>query len=61
VDDEPVCDAALLSGGWPTADRLGPALIMALSRSVADVLSRHVRFEVERIDRMDLNVHVGQR
>ena len=29
---------------------------MTLSRTVADVLSDHVRFEVECIDRMYLNV-----
>jgi hypothetical protein len=30
---------------------------MTLPRSVADVLSRHVRFEIESIDRMYLNVY----
>src|SRR6266700_665146 len=30
---------------------------MTLPRTVADVLSRHVRFEVESIDRMYLNVY----
>jgi hypothetical protein len=31
---------------------------MTLPRTVADVLARHVRFEVERIDRMYLNAYV---
>ncbi len=31
---------------------------MNLARSVADVLSEHVRFEVDCIDRMFLNVYV---
>jgi hypothetical protein len=31
---------------------------MTLPRTVADVLSDHVVFEVECIDRMDLNVYV---
>ena len=33
---------------------------MTVARSVADVLSEHVRFEVECIDRMYLNVYVPQ-
>ena len=33
---------------------------MTLPRTVADVLSGHVRFEVECIDRMYLNVYVPQ-
>ena len=33
---------------------------MTLPRTVADVLSEHVSFEVERIDRMYLNVYVPQ-
>ncbi|HUK71566.1 MAG TPA: hypothetical protein VLW50_22835 [Streptosporangiaceae bacterium] len=33
---------------------------MTLPRSVADVLSDHVVFEVECIDRMYLNLHVPQ-
>jgi hypothetical protein len=33
---------------------------MTIARSVADVLSEHVRFEVECIDRMYLNVYVPQ-
>ena len=31
---------------------------MTLPRSVADVVSRHVLFEIEAIDRMYLNVYV---
>ena len=37
-----------------------PELFMTLPRSVADVLSDHVVFEVECIDRMYLNVYVPQ-
>ena len=33
---------------------------MTAARSVADVLTEHVRFEVEWIDRMYLNVYVPQ-
>ena len=33
---------------------------MTLPRTVADVLSEHVAFEVECIDRMYLNVYVPQ-
>ena len=33
---------------------------MTVARSVADVLSEHVRFEVECVDRMYLNVYVPQ-
>ena len=33
---------------------------MTLPRTVADVLSEHVSFEVECIDRMYLNVYVPQ-
>ena len=33
---------------------------MTVARSVADVLSEHVRFEVECIDRMYVNVYVPQ-
>ncbi len=33
-----------------------PELVMTLPRSVAEVLSEHVVFEVECIDRMYLNV-----
>jgi hypothetical protein len=35
-----------------------PESVMSLPRSVAEVLSRHVRFEIECIDRMYLNVYV---
>jgi hypothetical protein len=37
-----------------------PEPIMTVARSVADVLSEHVTFEVECIDRMYLNVYVPQ-
>ncbi len=33
---------------------------MTVARSVADVLTEHVRFQVECIDRMFLNVYVPQ-
>jgi hypothetical protein len=33
---------------------------MTLPRSVADVVSRHVVFEIESIDRMYLNLYVPQ-
>src|SRR5205085_924141 len=39
---------------WPPSDR---SLVMTLPRSVADVLSRHVSFQIECIDRMYLNVY----
>jgi len=34
-----------------------PELVVTLPRSVADVLDRHVRFEIESIDRMYCNVY----
>src|SRR5450631_2681262 len=34
-----------------------PEPVMTVARSVADVLTEHVRFEVECIDRMYLNVY----
>src|SRR5947209_4345167 len=34
-----------------------PELVMTVPRSVADVLDRHVTFEIESIDRMYLNVY----
>src|SRR5512142_595094 len=37
-----------------------PELVMTLPRTVAEVLSEHVAFEVECIDRMYLNVYVPQ-
>src|SRR5713101_1271610 len=37
-----------------------PELVMTLPRTVAEVLSDHVVFEVECIDRMYLNVYVPQ-
>jgi len=36
---------------------LRPEPMMTVARSVADVLSEHVSFEVECIDRMYLNVY----
>jgi hypothetical protein len=39
---------------WPPSDR---SLVMTLPRTVADVLSRHVTFEIASIDRMYLNVY----
>src|ERR671928_2007276 len=36
---------------------LRPEPVMTLPRSVADVLDRHVTFEIESIDRMYLNVY----
>ncbi len=33
---------------------------MTVARSVSDVLSDHVRFEIDCIDRMYLNVYVPQ-
>src|SRR6185312_4406859 len=44
--------------GWPPD--LRPEPVMTVARSVADVLSEHVQFEVECIDRMFLNVYVPQ-
>ena len=41
---------------WPS--HLRPEPIMTVARSVGDVLSEHVQFEVECIDRMYLNVYV---
>src|SRR3954468_3268305 len=44
-----------LVGHWPP---VRPELAMTVARSVADVLTDHVVFEVECIDRMYLNVYV---
>src|SRR3954468_4754248 len=44
-----------LVGHWPP---VRPELVMTVARSVADVLTDHVVFEVECIDRMYLNVYV---
>src|SRR6266496_3134081 len=54
VIDRPSAVGGLL-GPWP--DR---SLVMTLPRSVADVLSRHVLFEVESIDRLYCNLYVPQ-
>src|SRR5260370_19169526 len=55
----PLCGRALAAGGrlrpWP--DR---SLVMTLPRSAGDVLSDHVLFELESIDRMYLNLYVPQ-
>jgi hypothetical protein len=48
--------------GW-LADlpaHLGPEPIMTVTRSVADVLSEDLVFEVDCIDRMHCNVYVPQ-
>jgi hypothetical protein len=37
-----------------------PELAMTVARSVADVLTDHVVFEVEYVDRIYLNVYVPQ-
>src|SRR5262249_33666519 len=42
--------------GWGPLPR--PESMMTLPRSVADVLARHVQFEIECIDRMYCNVYV---
>src|SRR4029450_8731324 len=47
--------ARLVRLNWPPV-RSEP--VMTVARSVADVLTQHVRFEVECIDRMFLNVYV---
>src|SRR3954453_9330745 len=44
-----------LGGHWPP---VRPELAMTVARSVADVLTDHVVFEIECIDRMYLNVYV---
>ena len=45
--------------GWPAwrAESSGRSLPMTLPRTVADVLSDHVVFEIESIDRLYLNVY----
>src|SRR5262249_37068806 len=43
---------------WPSHLRLEP--IMTVARSVGDVLSEHVVFEIDCIDRMYCNVYVPQ-
>ena len=47
------------TGRWGPSRPTG-SLSMTLPRTAADVLSEHVAFEVERIDRMYLNVYVPQ-
>src|SRR6516225_4056500 len=54
----PVMDRLLAVGGLAACAR--PEPVMTLPRSAADVLSGHVSFEVECIDRMYLNVYVPQ-
>ena len=54
----PVMDRPLAVGGLAACAR--PEPVMTLPRSAADVLSGHVTFEVECIDRMYLNVYVPQ-
>jgi hypothetical protein len=49
-------DRLLAVGGLAAVAR--PELVMTLPRTVADVLSDHVVFEVECVDRMYLNVYV---
>jgi hypothetical protein len=43
--------------GWPWWAVPRPEPVVTLPRSVADVLSRHVTFEIESIDRMYCNVY----
>ena len=45
---------------WVALRPVRPEPVMTLPRTVADVLSEHVSFEVECIDRMYLNVYVPQ-
>ena len=54
----PVMDRLWRWFGLAACARPEPA--MTLPRSAADVLSEHVAFEVECIDRMYLNVYVPQ-
>ena len=54
----PVIDRPVAVGGLLACAR--PEPFMTLPRSVADVLSDHVLFEVESIDRMYCNLHVPQ-
>ena len=46
----------LRGGRWPEG-RARPEPEMTLPRTVADVLTEHVVFEIESIDRMYLNVY----
>ncbi len=45
------------SANWPPER---PEPLMTVARSVSDVLSDHVRFEIDCIDRMYLNVYDPQ-
>src|SRR5260370_32198125 len=49
------CTACAVGG--PCGPCPGPEPVMTLPRTMADVLSEHVVFEVESIDRMYLNVY----
>src|SRR6201997_3784294 len=42
---------------WPLRPCPGPEPVMTLPRTTADVLSDHVLFEIESVDRMYLNVY----
>src|SRR6266705_1990938 len=55
----PLCGRSLAAGGLvgPWTDR---SLVMTLPRSVADVLSDHVVFDLESVDRMYCNLYVPQ-
>jgi hypothetical protein len=59
VTDVPVPVYEPLGSGWLACwPPVGPEPAMTVPRSVADVLTDHVVFEVECIDRMYLNVYV---
>jgi hypothetical protein len=59
VTDVPVPVYEPLESGWLACwPPVGPEPAMTVPRSVADVLTDHVVFEVECIDRMYLNVYV---
>src|SRR5512132_3534696 len=46
--------------GWPAGRPSDRSPAMTVARSVADVLTDHVVFEIECIDRIYCNVHVPQ-
>src|SRR5258708_27607851 len=54
----PLCDRPVAVGGLLACAR--PEPFMTLPRSVADVVSRHVAFQIESIDPMYLNLYVPQ-
>src|SRR5258708_10784081 len=54
----PLCDRPVAVGGLLACGR--PEPFRTLPRRVADVVSRHVAFEIESIDRMYLNLYVPQ-